>query len=172
MIGITAPVLASRREGGRPLKPIPKGPDPFFATTQVMKIVLLSYFFVALGGALGAMARLTLNITLQRDVEFPWGTLAANLAGCFLMGIIAHLVATSAWFNNAGIIPDQYRLLFAVGFCGSFTTLSSLVLEMHTLFERSDYLSAAAYLGASVVGGYALFFGALVLMRSVSGSVA
>lgn len=130
-----------------------------------MKILLLSYVFVAVGGALGAMARLSLNILLQRDVDYPWGTLAANLAGCFLMGIIAHLVATSEWFNASGVIPDQYRLLFAVGFCGSFTTLSSLVLEMHTLVERSDYLAAGSYLAASVVGGYVLFFGALMLMR-------
>lgn len=130
-----------------------------------MKILLLSYVFVAVGGALGAMARLSLNILLQRDVDFPWGTLIANLGGCFLMGIIAHLVANSEWFNASGVIPDQYRLLFAVGFCGSFTTLSSLVLEMHTLVERSDYLAAGGYLAASVVGGYALFFGALMLMR-------
>ncbi len=137
-----------------------------------MKTVLLSYLFVALGGALGAMARLTLNFALQRDIDFPWGTLAANLAGCFLMGIVAHLVATSAWFNEAGIIPDQYRLLFAVGFLGSFTTLSTLVLEMHSLIERHDYLAASAYLGASVIGGYALFFAALMMMRGVSGGVA
>lgn len=137
-----------------------------------MKTLLLSYLFVALGGALGAMARFTLNITLQRDVDFPWGTLTANLAGCFLMGIIAHLVATSAWFNDAGIIPDQYRLLFAVGFCGSFTTLSTLVLEMHTMIGKGQVLATSAYLGVSVVGGYVLFFGALLLMRSLSGSPA
>ncbi len=130
-----------------------------------MKTLLLSYLFVAVGGALGAMARLSLNVLLQRDVDYPWGTLAANLAGCFLMGIIAHLVATSEWFNASGMIPDQYRLLFAVGFCGSFTTLSSLVLEMHTLVTRSEFLAAGSYLLASVVGGYVLFFGGLLLMR-------
>ena len=57
-----------------------------------MKTLFLSYLFVAVGGALGAMARLSLNFLLQRDVDYPWGTLAANLIGCFLMGIIAHLV--------------------------------------------------------------------------------
>jgi CrcB protein len=133
-----------------------------------MKTLLLSYFFVGLGGALGAVARFSLNVWLQRDVEFPWGTLAANLGGCFLMGVLAHLVAHSAWFNAAGIVPDQYRLLFAVGFCGSFTTLSTLVLEMHTLVDKNDYLAAASYLGASVVGGYILFFAALLMMRGLA----
>ncbi len=136
-----------------------------------MKTVILSYVFVAIGGALGAVARLALNFSLQRDVDFPWGTLAANLGGCFIMGILAHLVATSAWFNTSGIIPDQYRLLFAVGFCGSFTTLSSLVLEMHTMVERSEYLAAGGYLALSVVGGYCLFFLALLMMQNfASGS--
>ncbi|MEE4162822.1 MAG: CrcB family protein [Woeseiaceae bacterium] len=133
-----------------------------------MKTLLLSYLFVALGGALGAVARFSLNVFLQRDVEFPWGTLAANLGGCFLMGIIAYLVAHSTWFNASGIVPDQYRLLFAVGFCGSFTTLSTLVLELHTLVDKSEYIAAASYLGASVVGGYVLFFGALAMMRGLA----
>jgi CrcB protein len=130
-----------------------------------MKTVFLSYVFVAVGGALGASARFSLNLLLQRDVDFPWGTLAANLAGCFIMGIVAHLVANSAWFNASGIIPDQYRLLFAVGFCGSFSTLSTVVLEMHTMVERSEFLAAGGYLALSVTGGYALFFLALLMMR-------
>ncbi len=132
-----------------------------------MKVLLYSYLFVAAGGALGAMARFTLNVLLQRDVNYPWGTLTANLLGCFALGIVAHLVATSAWFNNAGIVPDQYRLLFAVGFCGSFTTLSTLVLELHTLTEQGAWLPALSYLAASVVGGYVLFFAALVVMRTL-----
>jgi len=137
-----------------------------------MKTLLLSYLFVALGGALGAVARFSLNVVLQRDVEYPWGTLTANLLGCFLMGVLAHLVAHSAWFNTSGVIPDQYRLLFAVGFCGSFTTLSTLVLELHTLTDKSEYVAAASYLGVSVVGGYALFFGALAFMRVLAPPVA
>ena len=47
-----------------------------------MRVLLYSYLFVAAGGAIGAMARFGLNVFLQRDVEFPWGTLTANLLGC------------------------------------------------------------------------------------------
>jgi len=117
----------------------------------------LSYLFVALGGALGAVARFGLNVMLQRDHLWPWGTFSANLIGCFLMGAIAHLVAASDWFNTGGLIPDQYRLLFAVGFCGSFTTLSALVLEMHTLFVRGEMVTSALYLGLTMAGGVLLF---------------
>ncbi len=132
-----------------------------------MRIVALQYFFVAVGGALGAMARFGLNVFLQRDIAFPWGTLSANLLGCLAMGAIAQLVATSAWFNDAGIVPDQYRLLFAIGFCGSFTTLSALVMELHTMLQRSEILNSFAYLVATMVGGFAFFYLGFVLLRAV-----
>lgn len=134
-----------------------------------MRVVLWSYGFVAIGGALGAMARFALNVLLQRDIAFPWGTLAANLSGCLLMGIIAQLVATSAWFNDAGVIPDQYRLLFAIGFCGSFTTLSALVMELHTMLQRSELLNSFAYLMATMIGGFACFYVGFMLTRILRG---
>ena len=132
-----------------------------------MRIVLLSYGFVAIGGALGAMARFALNVLLQRDTAFPWGTLGANLSGCLVMGIIAQLVATSAWFNDAGVIPDQYRLLFAIGFCGSFTTLSALVMELHTMLQRSELLNSFAYLMVTMIGGFACFYIGFMLMKAI-----
>ena len=132
-----------------------------------MKVVALQYFFVAVGGAIGAMARFALNVFLQRDIAFPWGTLSANLLGCLVMGAIAQLVATSAWFNDAGIVPDQYRLLFAIGFCGSFTTLSALVMELHTMLQRSELLSSFAYLMATMIGGFACFYMGFALLRAL-----
>lgn len=135
-----------------------------------MRVVLWSYGFVAIGGALGAMARFGLNVLLQRDIAYPWGTLAANLLGCFAMGVVAQLVATSAWFNEAGIVPDQYRLLFAIGFCGSFTTLSALVMEMHTMLQRNELLGAFAYLMATMLGGFAFFYAGFMLLRLLRGS--
>ena len=130
-----------------------------------MRVVALSYLFVAVGGALGAMARFGLNVLVQRDVAFPWGTLTANLGGCLLMGVIAQLVATASWFNEAGIIPDQYRLLFAIGFCGSFTTLSALVMELHTMLHRNELLNSFSYLVATMVGGFACFYVGFTLTR-------
>lgn len=132
-----------------------------------MRLVVWSYFFVAVGGALGAMARLALNVWMQRDIAFPWGTLSANLLGCLVMGVVAQLVASAAWFNDAGIIPDQYRLLFAIGFCGSFTTLSALVMELHTMLQRSEILHSFAYLMATMVGGFACFYLGFILTRAL-----
>lgn len=130
-----------------------------------MRMVLYSYVFVAVGGALGAMARFGLNVFLQRDVEFPWGTLTANLLGCLVMGIIAQLIAGTAWFNDAGIIPDQYRLLFAVGFCGSFTTLSTLVLEMNTMLQKNELFYSFSYFVGTMIGGFACFYIGIMCVR-------
>ena len=134
-----------------------------------MKVIALSYLFVGAGGALGAMARFALNVALQRGVSFPWGTLSANLIGCLLMGVVAQLVASSSWFNSTGLIPDQYRLLFAVGFCGSFTTLSALVMELHTMLQRGELLASFAYVAVSIVGGYACFYTGFTLLRLLRG---
>jgi CrcB protein len=132
-----------------------------------MRIALYSYLFVAAGGALGAVARFALNIWMQRDVEYPWGTLTANLLGCLVMGVIAQLVASTAWFNASGIVPDQYRLLFAVGFCGSFTTLSSLMLELNTMLQKNEIFYSFTYLVGTLVGGFACFYIGVVCMRTL-----
>jgi CrcB protein len=132
----------------------------------------MQYGIVAIGGALGATARFGLNVLLQRDVEFPWGTLAANLAGCLVMGIVVQLVAASTWFNEAGIVPDQYRLLLAVGFCGSFTTLSAFVMELNTMVQKNELFYSFSYIVATMVGGFVCFYLGFVLMRSLGGLVA
>ena len=134
-----------------------------------MRVLALSYFFVGAGGALGAMARYALHLGLQRGVSFPWGTLTANLLGCLIMGAVAQLVASSEWFNNAGLIPEQHRLLFAVGFCGSFTTLSAVMLELHTMVQRNELLAPLTYLTVTVVGGFAFFYAGFMLLRILRG---
>jgi len=132
-----------------------------------VRAILISYLFVALGGALGAMARFALNVYLQRDTTYAWGTLSSNLLGCLVMGVVAQLVASSAWFNDSGLVPDQYRLLFAVGFCGSFTTLSALVLEINSMLQRNEILNSFSYLTTTLVGGFACFYVGVVLTRTL-----
>lgn len=129
---------------------------------------LQAYLFVAGGGAVGAMTRFSLTVFLQRgSVILPWGTFVSNLLGCFVIGIVAQLVAQSPWFNNAGWIEDQYRLLFAVGFCGSFTTLSSLVLEMNTMLQNDEAGSAFIYFAGTMIGAFACFYMGVMLVRAL-----
>src|SRR5210317_2102259 len=132
-----------------------------------MRTVCWSYLFVALGGRFGDLAGWALNVFMQRDVAFPWGTLGANLLGCLVMGMLAHLIAHSTWFNEAGIIPDQYRLLFAIGFCGSFTTLSTMVMELNTMLQRNELFYSFTYLFTTLVGGFACFYLGFAIVRSL-----
>ncbi len=132
-----------------------------------MTPTLAGFAFVGAGGALGAMARYGLNHWLQRD--YPWGTLTANLLGCLIMGAIAHLLVSAPWFHSGGWVPEQHRLMFAVGFCGAFTTLSALVFEMHQFVQRGDWLHATGYAFVSIVGGFACFFAGFLLLRALKG---
>jgi CrcB protein len=132
-----------------------------------MRVVFYSYLFVAAGGAIGAAARFALNVFMQRDVEFPWGTFVANLLGCFVIGIIAQLIASTTWFNEAGIVPDQYRLLFAVGFCGSFTTLSSMILELNTMLQKNEIFYSFSYLVGTLIGGFACFYIGVICVKAL-----
>ena len=134
-----------------------------------MKVLAMSYLFVGAGGAFGAMARYALHLSLQRHAIFPWGTLTANLVGCLVMGALAQLVVSSTWFNAAGLIPEQHRLLFAVGFCGSFTTLSAMMLELHTMLQRDELLTPFLYLVVSIAGGFACFYAGFTMLRMLRG---
>ena len=131
-----------------------------------MRAIVVSFLLVGVGGAFGAMTRLGLTLLFaHRIVIVPLGTFASNLLGCFIMGIVLQLMISSEWFSQASIVTDQNRLLFAVGFCGSLTTMSSMVVEMNTLMQRSEYLAAFTYLFLSFAGGFACFYAGTMLVR-------
>ena len=115
---------------------------------------------IALGGALGALARFGLSYFVQsfHGTNLPLGTLVVNVLGSFLLGIVGAFVMAHA--------AEQHLFLRAavgVGFLGSFTTFSTFELENHTLLSDGQWLAASAYAGASVfVGLLAVHLGILV----------
>ena len=132
-----------------------------------MRAMVVSFLLVGVGGALGAMTRLGMTILFaHRIMIVPLGTFASNLLGCFVMGIVLQLMLTAEWFSHSGIVSEQNRLLFAVGFCGSLTTLSSMVVEMNTLMQREEFLGAFTYLFFTFVGGFACFYAGTMLVRT------
>jgi CrcB protein len=134
-----------------------------------MQAILISFLIVGAGGAIGAMARFGMTMALLRFSNvLPLGTLISNLLGCFIMGIVVQMLARIAWFAEGGIVTDHNRLLFAVGFCGAFTTLSALVLEMSTMMQRNESTLAFAYLVVTLLGGFAAFHGGALLLRLLS----
>ena len=109
---------------------------------------------VALGGALGSVARYLVGIGSGRlfGLGFPWGTLIINIAGSFLIGVFAELFALK-WD-----LPQPGRVFLTVGICGGFTTFSTFSLDTYVLMERGEFWPAAAY----IVGSVVLSIGALV----------
>lgn len=104
-----------------------------------------------LGGAFGAGGRhLVGRATLAAfGPNYPWGTLAVNLIGGLLMGLLAGGLVR---FGAAG---EQWRLLLGVGVLGGFTTFSAFSLDAMLMLERGDWGTALGYVLASVVGSIA-----------------
>lgn len=112
----------------------------------------MEYLFVAMGGALGSMARYWVGSALN-TTGFPWGTLAVNVLGSAAIGVLGAL--------NLGA-PG--RLLLITGVLGGFTTFSAFSLETGLLYERAPWL-AAIYVAASVLLGLGAFFMAWSAVR-------
>lgn len=100
---------------------------------------------VALGGALGALARFGTQAAAVRlfGSGVPAGTLAVNIAGSFLMGIAA------VWLAQRGLM--RAAPFMTVGFLGAFTTFSTFSFDALALWERGHSSWAAAYVAASVI---------------------
>ncbi|HZQ74562.1 MAG TPA: fluoride efflux transporter CrcB [Burkholderiales bacterium] len=119
---------------------------------------------VALGGALGSVARYLVGVGATRlfGLEFPWGTLIINVAGSFLIGAFVEMFALK-WD-----LPQEARVFLTVGICGGFTTFSTFSLDAYTLMERGAWWPAAAYVVASVVLSIAALVAALHLLRAAA----
>lgn len=104
------------------------------------------YLFIAVGGALGALARYGVTTTAHSvwGASWPAGTLLVNGAGSFLIGVVFALLEKSA------LHPD-WRSILMVGFLGAFTTFSTYSLETVELWSRGHGVQAVAYALGSVV---------------------
>ena len=122
-----------------------------------MKILLM----VAIGGAIGAVARQQSNQFIMRIFggEFPIGTIFVNIFGSFIMGLLFEL------FTSKITISYEYRTLIFAGVLSSFTTFSSFALDVVLLAERNEYLSALIYIGGSVILSIGFLFLGLLSMR-------
>ena len=124
-----------------------------------MKILLM----VALGGAIGAVARQQSNQFIMRIFggEFPIGAMFVNVCGSFIMGLLFEL------FTSKITISYEWRSLIFTGVLASFTTFSSFALDVALLTERNEYFNALIYIGGSVVLSIGFLFLGLWAMRGL-----
>jgi len=123
--------------------------------------MLTNLLSVALGGALGASARYLSNVTLTRTLGsgFPYGTIAVNIIGSFIMGAIVVLL------ERKGL--NAWAPFLMTGVLGGFTTFSAFSLDTLTLIERGDIGTASLYVGLSVGLSLAAITAGLMLARLV-----
>lgn len=110
---------------------------------------MANYLWVAIGSALGGMARFWLSGAVARLIgeTFPWGTIAINITGSFVIGFFAMLMGPEGrWF-----VPTEARLFVLVGLCGGYTTFSSFSLQTLTLARDGEFLWAGCNVVLSVV---------------------
>lgn len=124
-----------------------------------MKVLLA----VAIGGAIGAIARFQLSQSFIKSFsgDFIYNILVANIVGCFLMGVCYEFMTLKM---NVGL---EWRAFFMVGVLSSFTTFSSFALDVFILVERGNFLNASMYILSSVVFSIFGLFAGIYIMRSI-----
>ncbi len=111
---------------------------------------MLGYLWVALGGALGSVARYWLSGVVARQIgeTFPWGTILVNVSGSLVIGFFATLTGP----DGRILVPASFRQqFFMLGVCGGYTTFSSFSLQTLNLVEDGQWLPAAVNIVLSVV---------------------
>lgn len=128
---------------------------------------MIGVLLVALGGALGSALRFgVITLTYKyMDIHFPWGTIFANLLGCFCIGIIWAILDT---FDE----PKNLKLFIITGLLGGFTTFSSFALENFNLFRAGEIKLVAANILISNIAGVLLVWVGYYLTRYLFQTIA
>jgi CrcB protein len=118
---------------------------------------------LGMGGFFGAISRYLLSTGVQnmaKDASFPFGTLAVNVLGCFILGVLTHLATVK------GLLDAQTSLFLLVGFVGAFTTFSTFSLESASLFQSGQGTAGMLnILGSNLLGLVFVFVGQFLAAR-------
>ena len=117
---------------------------------------------VGIGGFLGSAVRYVLGGWVQRIAQssmFPWGTLAVNLTGCFLIGFLGGLAEQRQMFSS------DIRAFLFIGILGGFTTFSTFGYETVALLREGDFLAGTANALAQLMFGLAFVWAGHVVTR-------
>ena len=126
---------------------------------NVMNILL-----VGAGGFLGSIARYVTVLSVDRKVNavFPYGTLAVNLLGSFILGLVMAVL-----LKKTGAHLQEWRLFLGTGFCGGFTTFSAFAAENMNLLGQKFHGTALLYMLVSLMGGLLAVWAGFYLVRNI-----
>ncbi len=122
------------------------------------------YLLIALGGALGSVARYWVGSTVgsRMGVRFPYGTLVVNLTACMVIGF------TLTWLGDHMEMDPAWRFLIPVGFIGAYSTFSTYEWETLQTLRSGAFALAALYAGGSLVLGLAATWVGAVLAEAIA----
>ena len=127
-------------------------------------MTLQAVLCVALGGAIGAIGRYAVGVSVKTASGFPIATLSVNLLGSLLMGLLMGWLARQAAPQEG--LQEGVRLFLAVGLLGGFTTFSAFSMDVFMMLDKREFFAAFGYLGSSLIGGVALFIGGYMLVKA------
>lgn len=120
-------------------------------------------FWIAVAGGIGSLARYSLAGFVQRITGsvFPWGTVAVNICGCLIAGLL--------WtaLEERYSLPGDVRAMVFIGFMGAFTTFSTYMLETGNLFQDGDWVRAAGNMLLQNGAGITALFTGLALGKYI-----
>lgn len=120
---------------------------------------MIKWASLCLGSLAGGVARYVLSGFVYRffGSQFPYGTMAINLSGCFLIGFLNTLA------ESKFLLTPNSRVLLMIGFCGAYTTFSTLILEMSNLIRDGQIVKALGNgFGSFVFGLFSFYIGQIV----------
>lgn len=121
---------------------------------------MINCIFVGIGGFIGSVCRYLIGLLpIETGNGFPIKTLAINIAGSFLIGVIAVLAS-----KDKGLDPHM-ALMLRVGICGGFTTFSTFAFESADLMKNGQILTALIYVCLSVILSVSAIFAAEILVK-------
>jgi CrcB protein len=129
------------------------------ASSNAGEVCCVTYLLIGIGGFLGANARYLVAgwIAARYGASFPYGTMVINVSGSFVLGLFLVLI------TDRFIIHPYWRLFFAIGFLGGYTTFSTFSFEsFELLVERSFWLAAANVTGSVLLGQMAVLAGIML----------
>ena len=110
----------------------------------------IAVWAICLGACVGALARWQLGLWFNTGATIPWGTLAANLLGAYLIGVCVAL------FDHLPDLDPAWRLALVTGFLGALTTFSSFSAEVVAMLLQSRYTLALGTAALHLLGSLAL----------------